>query len=221
MNSEEEQSFFIRIAVDEELRRTFKAYQVVDSSIDKERQASRMDHVAARANVAAMLESRRRSNPATIPVVPAAAPGGVALTRWLLLGISTLGLGVGTFYIGSTLSSSGDPAGYRRSPGGSAVVDTLAGGTTQREEISRDSSLPRSVPSRVAGTPPPDVQKPATEARTEERVGVDAPVVEVPVGRPADSASLMNRAPEEPIRKLSSSDTVKGNVMLDDGGIPK
>lgn len=58
-----EQDFFIQVALDDELRRTLKAYRVVEETIRKEREAGEVNHGAARRLVAASLITAPQSQP--------------------------------------------------------------------------------------------------------------------------------------------------------------
>ena len=51
----EEENFFIQVALDEELRRTLKAYRIVEETLQKQRILSGANHAATRSLVAAAL----------------------------------------------------------------------------------------------------------------------------------------------------------------------
>lgn len=55
MTAAEEQEFFIQVALDDELRRTLKAYGIVERAIRMEREVDTVSHAAARRVVAASL----------------------------------------------------------------------------------------------------------------------------------------------------------------------
>lgn len=64
MSPDEEQEFFIKVAVDSNLRQTLKAYRVVESALRKHRDAVAVQHVAARGNLMAALQKASQSVPA-------------------------------------------------------------------------------------------------------------------------------------------------------------
>src|SRR5688500_10232594 len=55
LSTAEEQDFFIRVAVDKELRQDLRAQRTVESALRKDREAESTGHSAVRMRVAAML----------------------------------------------------------------------------------------------------------------------------------------------------------------------
>lgn len=59
----EEQEFFIQVAVDNDLRQTLKAYNVVDSALHKHRETIPVQHPASRERMVTMLRQAAAMNP--------------------------------------------------------------------------------------------------------------------------------------------------------------
>lgn len=97
LSTAEEQDFFIRVAVDKELRQDLRAQRTIDSALRKDRDAESTGHTAVRMRVAAMLAATpgagsstpaeplpRASAGAADGLAGSSAASGIVATKWLV-----------------------------------------------------------------------------------------------------------------------------------------
>ncbi len=121
----EEQDFFIQVAVDNDLRQTLKAYQVVDSALHKHRETIPVQHPESRERMVMMLHQSAAAAPAQQQAIRyrpgiAAIVGGwfnrrtafVSATAfiWMIAGFSAFALITGAIVVVPMMNGSGQEA---------------------------------------------------------------------------------------------------------------
>lgn len=88
MTSAQEEEFFMRVAVEPNLRQTLKAYRVVDNAIRKHRDAAPVPNTAARSHLLESLNLARANQSGTAG--DPAASGGISLRRvtWIVTAVA-------------------------------------------------------------------------------------------------------------------------------------
>lgn len=91
MTNGQEEEFFINVAIDNDLRRMLKSYQIVDGAIRKYRDVAPVDHSAARNQLLARLNLSE--TPPAVRMPAGAAPSRIATPNgWLTGGLSVAGM---------------------------------------------------------------------------------------------------------------------------------
>jgi hypothetical protein len=141
MSPADEQEFFIRVAVDSNLRQTLKAYGIVESALRKHRESMASQHLDSRAHLVSLLGINTGTS--AQPAPPRA--GGF---RWSLAAVAAAALTIGAFVVAPLLEQK--PA----SPG---TGDTFAAASRR---IDRPALQPAPQPE------PPAVSQPAPAETT-------------------------------------------------------
>lgn len=121
----EEQDFFIQVAVDNDLRQTLKAYQVVDSALHKHRETIPVQHPESRERMVMMLHQAAAMTPAQQQVIRY-KPGIAAIVGswfnrrtafvsattfiWMIAGFSAFALVTGALVVVPMITDSGEGA---------------------------------------------------------------------------------------------------------------
>lgn len=87
LNGSQEQDFFIKVAVDNELRRTLRAYMIVDTAFRADRDAVASERPAVRARIMSALEASSVSQPVTTGTLSqgsGVAGSAVSISKWSL-----------------------------------------------------------------------------------------------------------------------------------------
>lgn len=122
----EEQEFFIQVAVDNDLRQTLKAYNVVDSALHKHRETIPVQHPASRERMVTMLRQAAAMNPPQQQAAQYRRTGIVAIVGswfnrrtafasattfiWMIAGFSAFALITGAVVVAPILTSSDEGA---------------------------------------------------------------------------------------------------------------
>jgi hypothetical protein len=230
MDFAEEHDFFIQVAVDNELRRTLKSYQILESSIRKERDANVQAHSEARMRVASMVSRRlvEESSRGTAAAMmqesgSTGATTGTSLMRWIVTGIAAMGIGVGVLLMsdsgvgshgGATLGNASATT-PRVEPTIEAphrdVEPSAQSATTELRPVAQErESTPASEPVTVGPTPTQSV-------REEDGTTSGVRIVE---RSSATSNERSQGTPDSILRSTSVRDTIHLPFMID-GNLPK
>lgn len=115
MSAAEEQEFFIQVALDTELRQTLKAFRVVDTAIQKHREAISPNHAESYQRLIAMLGSSAMEPAALVTATATSAlrQGIGALSArfftWTSALVATGALSVGALVLGPALNNDSAP----------------------------------------------------------------------------------------------------------------
>jgi negative regulator of sigma E activity len=192
MSATEEQEFFIRVAVDKELRQDLRAQRTVESALRKDRDAESTGHTALRMRIASVLaatpagpgaepiESPRLPAARVVPRIAPPVPAMVIL-KWLAT-VATVALAAAAtimFVNGGnrTAAPAASPTPATQSaagrtpdahtPAGPSPAETSAGATHGRVDAARERGTPEVAPDAVSA-------KGVTTSRTIDRQrGVD------------------------------------------------
>jgi hypothetical protein len=193
MSAAEEEEFFVRVALDEELRKSYQAQRIVESALGKARRAAPRQSHAARERIIALAEgaSSVAARTATTEVsssgaarVAAATRGGVA-SRWgrdLLVAMSTIAVG-GALWLGvengvvggieSARSSARDDSAQVRSDAPASIAPATVD-TTLTNAPSSAAAVTGVAASNT--TAEPDRARPADEAPVSSLQSKTAPL---------------------------------------------
>jgi hypothetical protein len=159
MTAAEEQEFFIRVAVDKELRHDLRAQRTVDSALQKDRDAEATGHTPMRMRVASVLAATpadvpMTADPASPPLATAAAATGAA-TKWIA------GLAIGAIATAALVLLPGEPdQGSAIRGAGGARTDTIGPRTSapmlQAPERSPAADVARVDTATTLGDATPD-----------------------------------------------------------------
>jgi hypothetical protein len=156
MSHAEEQQFFIEVAVDDELRRTLRAYRIIDSAIRKEREASTQGHQEVRERVAAAFlvagnvpVSEATSGPAHT-AQPEVSNDIKRPFRWITAGILAVGLVILAAIELPLHQSTGNTAQPAASPSTRLAPDVPR--ETSREDAPRMHSTPKTAAPGQSGS---------------------------------------------------------------------
>jgi len=155
----EEQDFFIQVAVDNDLRQTLKAYQVVDSALHKHRETIPVQHPESRERMVMMLRQSAAAAPAQQQAVwykpgIAAIVGGwfnrrtafVSATAfiWMIAGFSAFALITGAIVVVPMIT---DDAGQEAKPPAAVRHVAQPQGTSNAPAQQKLSEIPTTTDS--------------------------------------------------------------------------
>lgn len=142
MSPADEQEFFIRVAVDSNLRQTLKAYGIVESALRKHRESMASQHLDSRANLVSLLGINAGTS--AQPAPPRA--GGF---RWSLAAVAAAALTIGAFVVAPLLE---------QKPASPRTGDTFA---TSSRRIERPALQPEPQPEPQPALQPEPQPEPA------------------------------------------------------------
>jgi hypothetical protein len=149
MNTAEEQEFFIRVAVDKELRQDLRAQRTVDSALRKDRDAESTGHTALRMRVASVLAATP-TDPTSIPSEPmpagaGASTSGVLTLKWIV-GIAVGAIATATVVLLPDALRAPDAQERSSAPPSVSQSATDHAQPTPSSAASESSIVPKSMP---------------------------------------------------------------------------
>ncbi len=196
LSQADEADFFLHVAVDDELQRTLKAFQVMDRTIQADRDVEVPERSRYREHIMAMLA-----------VTPAMISGGMVAAGSNVVSSGSAAVSAGA---GSTLAAAGG-LGIAKMVvgvllGGSLLV---GGGVMVKKWVGTDDVPARSAPAVVAtpqaAPPAPAVASPA------DAVPADANAVQAETGAPTDSPANVSRVRARHSAPARTAAEVEGN----------
>lgn len=178
LSQADEANFFLHVAVDDELQRTLKAFQIMDRTIHADREVQVPERSRYREHIMAMLA-----------VTPAMISGGMVAAGSNVVSSGTAAVSAGT---GSTLAAAGG-FGIAKMVVGALLGGSLlvGGGVMVKKWVGADDVPARSAPAVVtapqAAPPAPAVEAPA------DAVPADVDAVRAETGASTESPANVSR----------------------------
>lgn len=220
MTSAQEEEFFMRVAVEPNLRQTLKAYRVVDNAIRKHRDAAPVPNTAARSHLLESL-NMARADQSGAPGGPTAATG-ISLRRvtWIVTAVALFAFMCGLLLMNRIAQPDAERA--QSTPRPEALQTGLASGSHRfHEDFARAAAVQaatvRILPRDLAEAPPRARLRPQRgahaldlheRAQTPPKTTVPATSPDTP-GSTAPANANGNESPRDPAIVRVTNDTAK------------